>query len=163
MNNSLFGKSLENIRDRVDIRLISFDKVAQKLAAKPIYVCCTIFDENLIAIHMNKTKLYFNKPVHLGISILDLSNVRCTTFITTILGPSMEIRQNYPSPTLTLSHMKLRTTFYTKISTPTIEKRLTQVTTRVIIHLELKQDLIVKCLDCLRMKLVGSRFLNLLT
>ena len=72
MNNSVVGKTLENIRNRVDILLISTDKVAQKLAAKPNYDCCTIFDENLIAVHM-KTKLYFNKPVYLGLSILDLS------------------------------------------------------------------------------------------
>ena len=49
------------------------DKVAQKLDAKPSYDCCTIFDENLIAVHMKKTKLYFNKPVCHGMSILDLS------------------------------------------------------------------------------------------
>ena len=73
MNNSVFGKTLENIRNRVDIRLISSDKMAQKLAAKPNYDRCTIFDENLIAVHMRKTKLYFNKPVYLGMSILKLS------------------------------------------------------------------------------------------
>ena len=73
MNNSVFGKTLENIRNRVDIRLLSMDKVAQKLAAKPNYDCCTIFDENLIAVHMKTTKLYFNKLVYLGMSILDLS------------------------------------------------------------------------------------------
>ena len=73
MNNSVFGKTLENIRNRVDIRLISSDKIAQKLAAKRSYDQCTIFDENLIAVHMKKTKLYFNKPVYLGMSILDLS------------------------------------------------------------------------------------------
>ena len=71
MNNSVFGKTLENIRNRVDIRLISSDKIAQKLAAKPNYDHCTIFDENLIAVHMKKTKLYFNNPVCLGMSILD--------------------------------------------------------------------------------------------
>ena len=43
-NNFVFGKALENIRNRVDIRLISSDKVAQKLAAKPNCDCCTIFD-----------------------------------------------------------------------------------------------------------------------
>ena len=53
--------------------MISSDKVAQKLAAKPNYDRCTIFDENLIAVHVKKPKLYFNKPVYLGISILDLS------------------------------------------------------------------------------------------
>ena len=60
MNNSVFGKTLANISNRIDIRLISSDKVAQKLA-------------DLIAVHMKKTKLYFNKPVCLGMSILDLS------------------------------------------------------------------------------------------
>ena len=60
MNNSVYGKTLENIRNMVDIRLITSDKVARKLAAKPNYDCCTIFDENLIAVHMKKTKLYFN-------------------------------------------------------------------------------------------------------
>ena len=73
MNNSVFGKTLENIRNRVDIRLISSDKVAQKLAAKPNYEGCTIFDKNLIAVHMKKTKFYFNKQVYLGMSILHLS------------------------------------------------------------------------------------------
>ena len=73
MNNSVFGKTLENIRNTVDIRLISSDKVTQKLAATPNYDSCTIFDENLIAVHMKKTKLYFNKPVCLVVSILDLS------------------------------------------------------------------------------------------
>ena len=73
MNNFLIGKTLENIRNGIDIRLITWDKVAQKLAAKPNYDRCTIFDENLIAVHMNTTKLYFNKPVYLGMIIADLS------------------------------------------------------------------------------------------
>ena len=58
--------------------------------------------------------------------------------------------------------MKLRPKIITKISISTLRNGLTLVTTRLIIHLELKQDLIVKCLECLRMKPVGSRLLNLL-
>ena len=73
MKNSIFSKTLHNIRNRVDIPLISTDKAAQKLAAMPNYDCCTIFDENIIVVHMKKTNLYFNKPVYLGISILHLS------------------------------------------------------------------------------------------
>ena len=73
MNKSVFGKTLENIRNRVDVRLISSDKVAQTLATRPNYDLCTIFDENLIAIHIQKTKLYFNMPVYLGMSSIDLS------------------------------------------------------------------------------------------
>ena len=57
MNNSVFGKTLNNIRNMVNLRLISSGKVAQKLAAKPNYDHCTIFDENLSAVHMKKTKL----------------------------------------------------------------------------------------------------------
>ena len=51
--------------------------------------------------------------------------------------------------------------FYKDIN-PTLRDGLTLVTTRLIIHLKLKHDLIVKCLECLRMKQVGNRFLNLL-
>ena len=73
MNNFVFGKTLENIRNRVDIRLITSDKVTKKLVAKPHYNRCTIFDESLITVHLKKTKLYLNKPVYLGMSILDLN------------------------------------------------------------------------------------------
>jgi hypothetical protein len=73
MNNSVFGKTMENIRNRVDIQLVNNEVKAKKLAAKPNYQHCTIFDENLVAIHMKKTKLVFNKPVYLGMCILDLS------------------------------------------------------------------------------------------
>ena len=73
MNNSVFGKTMENIRKRVDIRLVNSEGKAKKLAAKPNYQHCNIFDENLVAIHMKKTKLVFNKPVYLGMCILDLS------------------------------------------------------------------------------------------
>ena len=73
MNNSVFGKTMENIRNRVDIRLVNDKAKARKLAAKPNFQHCTIFDENLVAIHMKKTKLVFNKPVYLGMCILDLS------------------------------------------------------------------------------------------
>ena len=48
-------------------------KVAEKLSAKPNFKHCTIFDENLVAIQMTRTKLTFNKPVYCGMAILDLS------------------------------------------------------------------------------------------
>ncbi|ELU13788.1 hypothetical protein CAPTEDRAFT_213858 [Capitella teleta] len=73
MNNSVFGKTMENIKSRVDIRLVNNAVKAKKLAAKPNFKHCNIFDENLVAIHMKKTRLVFNKPVYLGMCILDLS------------------------------------------------------------------------------------------
>jgi len=73
MNNSVFGKTMENIENRVDVRLVTDPKKAIALAAKPNYDSRTIFDENLIAIHMKRTKLVYNKPIYLGMCILDLS------------------------------------------------------------------------------------------
>ena len=73
MNNLVYGKTMEDIRNRQDIRLVNNEKKAKKLAAKPNYKHCTVFDEILVAIHMKKTKLVFNKPIYLGMSILDLS------------------------------------------------------------------------------------------
>ena len=73
MNNSVFGKTMENIRNRVDVRLVSDRKKAEKFSEKLNFRHCTIFDENLVAVHMKKTKLKFNKPVFCGMAILDLS------------------------------------------------------------------------------------------
>ena len=64
---------MENIRNRVDIKLMNNEKQAQKLSAKPNFNHCNISSEDLVAIHMKKTKLVFNKPVYLGMCILDLS------------------------------------------------------------------------------------------
>ena len=73
MNNSVFGKTMENIRNRVDIKLVNDKNKAERLAAKPNLKHCNIFSEDLTAIHMKKTFLTFNKPVYLGMCILDLS------------------------------------------------------------------------------------------
>ena len=73
MNNSVVGKTMENIRNRVDIRLRTDEISAEKFVSKPNYERTTIFSENLVAVHMKKTELIFNKPVYLGMSILDIS------------------------------------------------------------------------------------------
>ena len=73
MKNSVFAKTMENIRNRVDVRLVDNRKAAEKLSAKPNFKHLTIFDENLVAINIKRTKLVFNKPVYCGMSILDIS------------------------------------------------------------------------------------------
>ena len=59
MNNSVFGKTMENIRNRVDIRLRTDDKSAEKLVSKPNYERTTIFSEDLVAVHMKKKRSLF--------------------------------------------------------------------------------------------------------
>ena len=73
MNNSVFGKTMENIRKRVDVRLITDEKKLLKMASKPTYVSSKIFNENLVAVHKIKETLTLNRPAYVGMCILDLS------------------------------------------------------------------------------------------
>ncbi|XP_072018408.1 uncharacterized protein [Amphiura filiformis] len=80
MNNAVFGKTMENIRNRVDIHLVTTQEEMRKLSAKPTYDRSTGFDENLVAVHMKKTSLYFDKPIYLGASIMDISKTKMYDF-----------------------------------------------------------------------------------
>ena len=73
MNNSVFGKTIESIRKRQNVILVDDRKKALKLTSKPNFDRATIFDEHLVAVHMKKTEVYFNKPIYVGQAILDLS------------------------------------------------------------------------------------------
>ena len=73
MNNSVFGKTMENIRNRVNVKLVNTKEKLSKLVAKPNFKSCKIFSENLVSVHMKKTSLTMDKPVYLGMCILDLS------------------------------------------------------------------------------------------
>lgn len=73
MNNNVFGKMMENIWKRVYINLNKDKRKAEKLAGNPNFQHYTIFDENVVTIHMKKkkTRPIFDKPVCLGMCILD--------------------------------------------------------------------------------------------
>ena len=77
MNNSVFGKTMENLRKRVDIKLVKTDgsenEKLRKLIAKPVFNRRIKFSDDLSAIHVNKTSLRLNKPIYVGFSVLDLS------------------------------------------------------------------------------------------
>ena len=73
MNNSVFGKTMENLRKRVDVRLVTNEKKLHKLTSKPTYVSSKIFNENLMAVHKVKETLTLNRPAYVGMCILDLS------------------------------------------------------------------------------------------
>ena len=73
MNNSVFGKTMENLRKRVDVRLVTDKDQLAKWTSKPTYVSLKIFNENLVAVHKLKEKLTLNRPAYIGMCILDLS------------------------------------------------------------------------------------------
>ena len=73
MNNSVFGKPMESVRKQKDIKLVTTDKRRNQLVSEPNYHTTKWFSENLLAIEMKKTKLKMNKPVYLGLSILEIS------------------------------------------------------------------------------------------
>ena len=71
MNNSVFGKTMENVRNHRDIKLVTTDERRKKLVSEPNYHTTKWFDKEFLAIEMNKTKILMNKPVYLGQAILD--------------------------------------------------------------------------------------------
>ena len=73
MNNSVFRKTMENVRKHRDIKLITTDKKRNQLVSETNYHTTKWFPENLLAIEMKKTKVKMNKPVYLGLSILEIS------------------------------------------------------------------------------------------
>ena len=75
MNNSVFGKTMENVREHRDIKLVTTEEKRLKLVSEPNYHTKKQFSKNLLAIEMKKTKVKMNKLVYLGMSILDISKM----------------------------------------------------------------------------------------
>ena len=73
MNNSVFGKTMENLRKQVDVRLVTNEKKLDKLTSKPTCISSKIFNENLMAVHKVKETLTLNRLAYVGMCILDLS------------------------------------------------------------------------------------------
>ena len=75
MNDSVFGKTMENIRKHRDIKLVTTDKKRNKLVSEANYHTMNYISKNLSIIEMSKTKVKVNKPIYLGLSILDISKI----------------------------------------------------------------------------------------
>ena len=87
MNNSVFGKTMENVRNHRDIKLVTTDKRRKDLVSRPNYHTSKCFSENLMAIEMKKTYVLLNKPVYLGQAILDISKTLKYEFYYDYLKP----------------------------------------------------------------------------
>lgn len=75
MNNAVFGKTMENLRNRVNINLVHTEQRLKKLCAKPSFDRFKIFNDDLVGVENKKVKLLLNKPVYIGQTILDLSRL----------------------------------------------------------------------------------------
>lgn len=91
--NAIFGKTMENLRLRHIIRLVckwGGRVEAKMLIARPSFKKCTIFDENLVAIELEKTSIFMNKPIAIGMCILDISKITMYRFLYDFLKPKYD-------------------------------------------------------------------------
>ena len=87
MNNSIFRKTMENVRNNRNIKLVTTDEKRNKLLSEPNYHTTKHFSENLLAIEMKKAKVIMNKPVYLGMSILNISKTLMYEFCYDYIKP----------------------------------------------------------------------------
>ena len=114
MNNSVFGKTMENIRKHRDIKLVTTDKKRSKLVSEPNYHTINLISENLSIIEMKKT---MNKPIYLGLSILEISKILMYEFWYDYMKPKHNdnVRLCYMDTDSFVMHIKTND-FYKDIS-----------------------------------------------
>ena len=123
MNNSVFGKAMENVKKHRDIKLVTTDKRRNQLVSQPNYHTTKWFSENLLAIEMEKTKVKLNKPVYLGLSILEISKTLMYEFWYDYMKPkySDNVKLCYMDTDSCIMHIKTKD-FY-KDTADDVEKR----------------------------------------
>ena len=92
MNNSVFGKTMENVRNHRNIKLVTSDKRRKRLVSKPNYHSHNNFSDHLMAIEMKKTRVKMAKPLYLGMSILDISKILMYEFWCDYINPKYRDR-----------------------------------------------------------------------
>lgn len=101
MNNSVFGKTMESVRNRVDIRIVTSDKAFQKLVRQAKFKEHRIISENVVAVQMRRNSIVMNKPVYVGMVVLDLSKVHMYKFHYEVLKEHFK----YPECELELAYL----------------------------------------------------------
>ena len=75
MNNSVFGKTMENLRKRIIVKLVNNAKDYVRCISKPSFISQKIISKNIVAVHEKNPVLTLNKPIYVGLNILDLSKL----------------------------------------------------------------------------------------
>ena len=95
MSNAVFGKTMENVRKHRNIKLLATKRRRNCLVSEPNYHNTKFFTEHLLAIEMRKTQILMNKPIYLGLSILDLSKIVIYEFWYDYVIPKYGENQNF--------------------------------------------------------------------
>ena len=154
---------MENIRNRVDIKLVANDSQARKLISKPSFDIDRrkIFCDDLAAIHMHRTKLLFDKPVYLGMSILDISKTLMYDFHYGYIKEKYNDKGRLLfTDTYSLMYEIERDDSYKGISGDVLTSFDTSNYPKIILQ-ELLLELTRRLLECLRMKSVEDKFQSL--
>ena len=96
-NNSVFGKTMENLRKRSNIKLVSDPQEMVKLASRPTYLSHKIFHENLVAVNIKPVKIRLDKPSYVGMCILDLSKTLMYAFHYNYIKKNIQMGHNCSS------------------------------------------------------------------
>ena len=126
MKNAAYGKAMENLRSRIDVKLVSNKKDYLKWTSKPSFMSHKIFDNNLATIRENKVTLTLKKPACIKMRILELSKVlthpttrRCGDnwyVVTTSRGDVIMKSDQYVSMTSQMKHPTTSQWYVTKTS-----------------------------------------------
>ena len=100
MNNPIYGKTMENLRNRIDAQLVSNKKDYLKWTSKPSYMSHKLFDNDLVATRESKVTLMLNKPAYIGMLILELRKVLMYEFHYDYIKINMATTQDYYLQTL---------------------------------------------------------------
>ena len=90
MDNAVFGKTMENVRNRRVVKLVVKEERRKKLVSEPNYDSCKHFSDSLMAIEMRKTEAFTDKPIAVGQAILDISKTLLYEFWYDYLKPKYQ-------------------------------------------------------------------------
>ena len=115
MNNSIFGKTMENVRNHSDSKLVTSDKRRKRLVSEPNYHSHKKFSEHLMAIEMKKIRVKMAKQLYLDMSMLDINKTIMYEFWYDYLIQSMEPEQNFVIRILRAFFFTLKPSIFWKI------------------------------------------------
>ena len=123
MNNAVFGKTMENIRKHRDIKIVTTDKKRNKLVSEPNYHTMNYISKDLSIIEMNETKVKKNKPMYLGLTILDISKILMYEFWYDYMKPKYKNKVKLCYVDTDSLIMNIKTTDFYKDISYDVEKR----------------------------------------